>query len=293
MANAIDYLVSNPAARIVFRTLRPLVHAARRLKNPEIPNDQTVMRVSYGYKTFDIRHRRWNTADTDAIRQCFEQKQYDMPSGEHGAFIQRFYDEIVASGHQPLIVDCGANIGASILWFHARYPRAHIVGIEPAPGNFQLLQSNCAGLDVDLRQVGIGAEDSTAFLNDTGSDAAYRIGITETDQSVEIVSVATVLDSKPASLYVPFLLKLDIEGSEKTLFAGDRSAINRFPLIILEPHDWMFPGERCTAEFFRFHAAAGREFSMHNENVASIAYSQSFSDSDSAQTAAAGMNKAG
>ncbi|HEX7158573.1 MAG TPA: FkbM family methyltransferase [Edaphobacter sp.] len=293
MANAIDSLVSNPAGRIVFRTLRPLVHAVRRLKNPKIPNDQTVMRVSYGDKMFDIRHRRWNLADPDAIRQCFEQRQYDMPGGEHGAFVQRVYDEIVASGRQPLIVDCGANIGASILWFHARYPRAHIVGIEPAPANFELLQSNCAGLDVDLRQMGIGAEDGRAFLNDTGSDAAYRIGLTETDQSVEIVSVATILDSKQASLHVPFLLKLDIEGSEKNLFAGDCSAINRFPLIILEPHDWMFPGEGCTVEFFRFHAAAGREFSMHNENVASIAYKQAFSAPDSAETISVGMNQVG
>src|SRR5215813_3617509 len=88
MANAIDNLISNPAGRIVFKTLQPLVHAARRLKYPEIPNDQTVMRVSYGDRTFDIRHRRWNLADPDAIRQCFEQRQYDMPSGEHGAFIQ-------------------------------------------------------------------------------------------------------------------------------------------------------------------------------------------------------------
>jgi FkbM family methyltransferase len=293
MANAIDSLVSNPAGRIVFKTLRPLVHAARRLKYPEIPNDQTVMRVSYGDRTFDIRHRRWNLADPDAIRQCFEQNQYDMPSGEHGAFIQRVYDEIVASGRHPLIVDCGANIGASILWFHARYPRAHIVGIEPAPANFALLKSNCAGLDVDLRQVGIGAEDGTAFLNDTGSDAAYRIGATQTDQLVEIVSVATIINAKPASLYVPFLLKLDIEGSEKTLFAGDCSSINRFPLIILEPHDWMFPGEHCTAAFFRFHAAAGREFSMHNENVASISYGQSVFASDSAETIAIGVDHSG
>src|SRR5215471_15242949 len=102
MVNAIESLVSNPVGRIVFRTLQPLVRAARRLMNPEIPNDQTVRRVSYGDRTFAIRHRRWNPADPDAIRQCFDQRQYDMPSGEHGAFIQRVYEEIVAAGRQPL-----------------------------------------------------------------------------------------------------------------------------------------------------------------------------------------------
>ena len=50
--------------------------------------------------------------------------------------------------------------------FSARYPEAHIVAVEPAPDNFALLRKNCAGLDVDLREAGIGAVDGTARLSD-------------------------------------------------------------------------------------------------------------------------------
>jgi hypothetical protein len=65
-------------------------------------------------------------------------------------------------------------------------------------------------------------------------------------------------------------LKVDIEGSEKSVFDGDAGTLNSFPLIIVEPHDWMFPGQMISQPFFRFHLAAGREFCMKHENIASI-----------------------
>jgi hypothetical protein len=39
----------------------------------------------------------------------------------------------------------------------------------------------------------------------------------------------------------------------------------------MEPHDWMFPGQFTSQPFFRYHAAASREFAMKDEIVASIA----------------------
>ena len=66
------------------------------------------------------------------------------------------------------------------------------------------------------------------------------------------------------------MLTLDIEGGEKNLFGGDTAAMDAFPLIIMEPHDWMCPGEGTSFSFFRFHAQSGREFAMKHENVASI-----------------------
>ena len=78
--------------------------------------------------------------------------------------------------------------------------------------------------------------------------------------------------SKPMSEYTPFLLKIDVEGAEKQLFATPAAVFDQFPVIIIEPHDWMFPGERTSIGFFQFHAEAGREFAMKHENVASIAY---------------------
>ena len=55
-----------------------------------------------------------------------------MPSGAHGALVDNnTSDRCLRSA--TLIIDCGANVGASVAWLSARYPEAHILAVEPAP----------------------------------------------------------------------------------------------------------------------------------------------------------------
>jgi FkbM family methyltransferase len=271
-SKAIDSVVATPLGRAAFKAVQPMIHKARRMAHPDVPISHAIFQADYRGKKIAIQHRRDNASDLMAIDQCFTQSQYDMPIGAHGVLIENIYQEIVASGRQPLIVDCGANIGCSVLWFNARYPKAHIVALEPAPDNFELLRANCAGLDVDLRQVGVAAADGSSRLKDTGGGGmAYRTEVNGEGPEIAMVSIQTVLASKPAERYALFLLKIDIEGAEKTLFNENSATLAEFPLIILEPHDWMFPGQLSSREFFRFHVNAGREFCMKQENVASIA----------------------
>lgn len=262
-------LIANPLGRVVFRPLQALVRFIRKLRYPGVPLDHTVTRVSFRGRQFAIERRRWG-GDEMIIAQCFDQAQYDVPTGPHGSLMELIYRDIIASGKRPLIVDCGANIGASVLWFTARYPEAQIVAIEPSPENFGLLAKNCAGLDVDLRQAGIGSTDGIAWMKNPEGEAGCRVNEDHDGISIDIISLKTLLASEPASECSPFLLKVDIEGAEKSLFAGSASELDRFPLIVVEPHDWMLPGQRTSVEFFRFHAQAGREFAMNHENVASI-----------------------
>jgi FkbM family methyltransferase len=268
--NVVNRLMASPLGRKVYRPIQILIHLSRRLMHPELPLDRAVTRVSFRQREFTIVHRRWGSGDQLAIAQCFRQAQYDMPSGAHGDLIERIYRDIVASGKKPLIVDCGANIGVSVLWFTARYPEAKIVAIEPSPDNFALLVKNCAGLDVDLRQAGIGPIDGIAWMNDPGGELGCTTNDNHDGIEIDIISLESILATMPASGYTPFLLKVDIEGAEKSLFTGPASVFDQFPLIVVEPHDWLFPGQRTSVEFFRFHAQAGREFAMHNENIASI-----------------------
>jgi FkbM family methyltransferase len=279
MPSFANWFTANPIGRYVFRTaIQPAVHAYRRRANPDVPSDQLIAKYNWQGRELVLHHFRHGSG-TDGLTQCFEQRQYDFPIGVHGKLIQRRYDEIVASGAQPLIVDCGANIGTSVMWFGLRYPKAHIVAIEPAPDNFGLLKVNTAGFDVDLRQAGVAPADGTARLDAShGTDMGYRTSDDAAGPAIDMVSIATILAQKDPAKYKPFLLKIDIEGAEKPLFAGDTTAINQFPLIILEPHDWLIPGQRSSVEFFRFHAAAGREFCMKDENIASIAWDKSLTE---------------
>jgi FkbM family methyltransferase len=270
-AETVESLNATSLGRLIRRAVRPAVHLVRRILHPDIPSHLRRTQLNCNGRKISIQHRR-TFADFSAIDQCFRDRQYDLPDGAHSAFLLDIYDQILASGRQPLIVDCGSNIGASVLWFSTRYPRAHFLALEPAPDNFELLHQNCAHLDADLRQAGIAAEDGFAHLTDPGHGTlAYRTIPTADKAEVKMLSLSTLLASKPSTAYVPFLLKLDIEGAEKNLFDGDCSVIDQFPSIVMEPHDWILPGQLTSRGFFRFHAAAGRELIVNHENIASIA----------------------
>lgn len=273
MGQTLNWFTESAFGRALYSPFHAIIRGARRVAHPEVPNDYEVVRVAYRDREFGIVVRRWNASDRMAVDQCFAEAQYDVPWGAHGEHAAELYRAIVASGKTPLIVDCGANIGASVLWFSARYPEAHIVAVEPAPDNFALLRRNCSGVDADLRMAGIGGADGAARLSRKfGGEMGYRVSEESEGVEVAVLSLETLLASKPGSAYAPFLLKVDIEGAEKSMFTGSAAVLDQFPVIIMEPHDWMLPGQQTSVEFFRFHAAAGREFSMRNENVVSIAH---------------------
>jgi FkbM family methyltransferase len=271
-ATTVRILQTNAAGLLALKAARQTRDFVHNITNFEMPNKQQTSRVTCFGKHLTILHR-CSFADRSVLRQCFHDNQYDILCYAHGDHLQLIYNQIVASGRQPLIIDCGANIGASVLWFLSRYPKAHALAIEPAPDNFALLRHNCTGYDVDLREAGVAACAGEGHLSDPGQGAwAYRTDDeTATGPTVPMVALNTLIADKIAAGYIPFILKIDIEGAEKDLFQGDCEQLNIFPLIVIEPHDWMLPGQGSSLSFFRFHTASGREFHMRGENVASIA----------------------
>src|SRR5207237_3630 len=96
-----------------------------------------------------------------------------------------FYEAVLSANKKPLIIDAGANIGASVIWFATRYPGAHIVAVEPAPNNCDLLIYNTRSYDVEVRRAGLAKSVGVATLTDPGyGEWAYR-----TETSGEGISV--------------------------------------------------------------------------------------------------------
>ena len=57
-----------------------------------------------------------------------------------------------------MIVDIGSNIGSSIIYFHQQFPDAKILGFEPHPDTFRVLEKNVADLNgVKVFNYGLGA----------------------------------------------------------------------------------------------------------------------------------------
>ena len=56
------------------------------------------------------------------------------------------------------------------------------------------------------------------------------------------------------------MCKIDIEGFESDLFADNLDWLDRFAVVAIEPHDWMFPGQGTSLSFQK--AMAARDFEM-------------------------------
>ena len=84
------------------------------------------------------------------------------------------------NANAPRIIDAGANIGLSVLYFKGLYPDANITAFEPDPLMFSLLSANVirAGFsDVDRRQSAAWTEDTTlTFYQEGIAGRFYRSG---------------------------------------------------------------------------------------------------------------------
>ncbi len=149
-----------------------------------------------------------------------------------------------------VIVDAGAYTGLSTAFFALRYPAAKIVAIEPDEANFQLLLRNTAAFaNVQAVRAALWVEGGSVALADPGCGPwGLRLaGQAGAGTTVPAITMDEVL--RDYQLDTIDLLKVDIEGSEKELFAMADSWIGRVDAICLELHDRFKPG--CSRAFYR------------------------------------------
>ena len=232
-------------------------------------NPQQLMRLPrrthIGIQSFYVR---WNShADFGVYYQVFINKDYDLSRFALGKRVQALYESMIRDGQRPLIVDAGANIGASAVWFASSFPKSKILVIEPAPNNCDLLKRNCASVDYELFAGGLSSEDGTMYLSDPGCGAwAFRV-VEKGSIPVPVFSASKLIDSQIVQSKVPFICKIDIEGGEDHLFRKDTDWIDRFPLLIVELHDYMLPGGSRSKGFLTCVSRYDFDFVPYGENI--------------------------
>lgn len=142
------------------------------------------------------------------------------------------------------IIDLGANVGMSTLYFRIKYPQARILAVEPHPGNFQLLTRN-------LERVMRGGEVHT--LCAAVWDKPCKLAVTKETEShwntgFRFEECPPVCDSGIEGLPVGDivqrsgfdhvdLLKVDVEGAETRMFQGDLDWLSKVKAIAIEFHE--------------------------------------------------------
>ncbi|MEM5772601.1 MAG: FkbM family methyltransferase [Candidatus Aenigmatarchaeota archaeon] len=113
---------------------------------------------------------------------------------------------------RDVILDVGANIGMSVLYFYKKGAR-NIIAIEPEPRNFELLKLNILSNklhSIKLLNLAISDEPGTLSFNDTGGTAtAYKSNDHSGIEADTLDNVLTKLGNPDISI-----LKMDIEGFE-------------------------------------------------------------------------------
>lgn len=117
--------------------------------------------------------------------------------------------------NSPVIIDCGANIGLSLIYFKKLYPDSKIIAFEPDPLIFNCLEKNTLNLisgGVTLLQKGLWDDNKTISFSTEGSDAGRISEVTKTDsfhkREIQCVRLSDYIHED-----VDFL-KIDVEGSE-------------------------------------------------------------------------------
>jgi FkbM family methyltransferase len=135
-----------------------------------------------------------------------------------------------------VVLDCGANIGITSLFLAAQYPNARIYSIEPDPGNFALLKRNVCQEKRILPISGalVGSPRDQVYLTTDApawgnSIATSKIGVAVNAWTIDEICQENELTHID-------LLKVDIEGAEKELFANGQF-LKRVSCGIVELHN--------------------------------------------------------
>ncbi len=146
---------------------------------------------------------------------------------------------------EPLIIDCGANIGVSVLEWKTRWPMSRVICFEPDPDAFRLLNMNIEINDVPGVQcinAAITDYDGVCLLHgETGKGADARGNSIHADWGLR---QGTTSREVPCRKLSPFLsdrrvtfLKIDIEGAEERVLSEISSRLERVEAIYVEVHE--------------------------------------------------------
>lgn len=177
--------------------------------------DQTVKRLQAGKFTISFK------------------RPYELLHSYTEIFANELYRFQSASA-APTIIDCGSNIGLSVLYFKAIYPSSKIIAFEPDANNFLLLEENVRQnhlQDVQLNKAAVWTRDGEISFESNESEASH-ISDNASSNRVASVSLRRILEQHQS---IDFL-KVDIEGAEWPVMNDIQDQLRRVDNLFLEYH---------------------------------------------------------
>lgn len=140
------------------------------------------------------------------------------------------------------IIDCGANIGLSAVYFANKFPNARIIAIEPDSNNFSFLQNNTRNYpNVSCLQRAVWPVNTSLEVVDPGRGGWGLQTKTSSNGKLKSITIDEIMEQ----YHFPKidLLKIDIEGAEQELFEYNYDNwLSKTSAIAIELHDFLRPG---------------------------------------------------
>lgn len=143
-----------------------------------------------------------------------------------------------AQTQTPLIIDCGANIGLSVLYFKRLYPGSHVLAFEPDVEAFNLLKRNVHthGLsDIELFNKAVWSSEAVLEFMAEGADAGRVVNHQSGMKKYEVMGVCLRDYLKRR---IDFL-KLDVEGSETEIIVSCQDLLSNVVNLFVEYHSFV------------------------------------------------------
>lgn len=215
-------------------------------------------------------HLRHTIADHSAFWICIVAEQYSIAAFPQKAHIDRAYAAMRRANRRPVIIDAGANIGMSTLWFARAFPEAQIIAVEPDAENYSLLVQNTEvyGDRIMPLQGGIWPRACGLRIENASAGAQHFITRevpTGTDDAIRAYTVDEILAMIGAKEIL--IAKIDIEGGQDALFGDNTEWVGRTHLIVVELDDDLFPWAGTSRSFFRCVSQYQFDYLLSGENI--------------------------
>lgn len=169
----------------------------------------------------------------------------ELMHGLNEIFIEEVYKQPLPQN--PYIIDCGANIGLSVIYIKQMYPDAKIIAFEPDEKNFDLLQANIKSFgykNVQALKEAVWTENTTLQFAGEGSMSSRIHGeVSENTIPVRAIRLRDYLD-KPIDF-----LKIDIEGAEYNVVMDIADQLHHVHNLFLEYHGSFFQNNELNKIF--------------------------------------------
>ncbi len=215
---------------------------------------------------------RANGSDKHVFNQIFIIEEYKS--------IVEFMLQFPNEKNRWNIIDGGANIGLTSLYFLKNLPNSTVISIEPDKDNYEMIKKNMGinhfSTNGNIINAGLWSKNALLTTERSFRDGEdWSITVKETTNvkdSIKAFSINNIIDTHFNGDIID-LLKLDIEGSEKYIFEAEEE-VSRFlakmRFVIIEIHDEM----NCRETIYR--QLTRNNFKYFNVGESTIGFNMNF-----------------